>query len=197
MLRLIRYGSVGVLLSLAGMSGTTFFALQSYHRLSAETLVAELSFEQLAPQRFQAELLMGDFCVPHSFLLLGDQWRLDAQFLKWKPWANLLGFDSRYRLERLEGRYSSTFEQNQRRKLAHGLADVVDPMAMEEISAPLLGLFADVQYGSSTYQRIDPDFVYQVFKTPSGLITRYKPKEMERASDGSLVIEINHACARP
>ena len=196
MLRLIRYGSWAMLASVLGMSGTTMFALQSYHRLSDETLVAELSFQQLASQRYQATLLMGDFCHPYDYLLLGDQWRLDAQFLKWKPWANVLGFDSRYRLDRLEGRYISTQQQNQQPKLAYGLTELTDPMAMGKISESLLRLFADVQYGSSTYQKIDPNFIYQIFKTPTGLITRQKSKAMEKAEDGSLVIEINHACPR-
>ena len=197
MFRLIRYGSFSALLAVLGISGSSLLALQSYQRLSAETLVAELSFEQLAPQRYQASLLKGNFCQSEEFLVLGDQWRVDAQFLKWKPWANVLGLDSRYRLERLEGRYTNVVEQNQRAKLSHGLTGGADFKAFDQISQTLLVLFADVEYGSSTYQRIDTESIFQVYKTTSGLITRHKPKALERAEDGSLVIEINHACPAP
>ena len=43
-----------------------------------------------------------------KFTVHGDEWRIDARVLKWKPWANVLGLDTQYRLDRLSGRYEST-----------------------------------------------------------------------------------------
>ncbi len=195
MSRLIRLGLIIVVLFLSTTMGSIVAALQSYHRLSAETLVAELSFQQLAPQRYQATLLMGDFCHPRDYVVVGDQWRLDAQFLKWKYWANVIGFDSRYRLERLEGRYLSVIAQNLQPNLAYDLAASTSWQPLHAVTDYALSVFADAQYGSSTYQYLDTEQIYQVYKTQSGLITRSKSKQLPHDSDGSLVIEINHACS--
>ncbi|MEH6811620.1 MAG: hypothetical protein V7677_03715 [Motiliproteus sp.] len=189
-----RSGLVVIALLVTTTAGSMYVALQSYQRLSAETLVAELSFEQLAPQRYQATVLRGDFCQPSNYLILGDQWRLDALFLKWKPWANVIGFDSRYRLDRLEGRYSVTALQNSQSNLAHALPTSASWPPLQSLSDYALSMFADAQYGSSTYQQLDTERIYQVYKTQSGLITRSKHKQLERDEEGVLVIEISHAC---
>ncbi len=184
----------GLLISLCVSISTVIFGLQSYHRLSAETLIAELSFEKLGQHQYQATLLRGDFCHSNSYLVLGDQWRLDAKFLKWRSWATVLGLNSRYQLDRLEGRYEEVEQQNNLPKLSHDLKK--DGQASKFLPIdPLLVLFADAEYGSSTFEIIDSDKVYQVFKTPTGLITRSRAKLLDRDSSGSLVIEINHACA--
>jgi hypothetical protein len=49
--------------------------------------------------------------VSNLFPLHGDEWRIEAQVLKWKPWANVLGLDTQYRLDRLSGRYESTQDE--------------------------------------------------------------------------------------
>ena len=66
--------------------------------LTDEALIAKLRFVQIAPRHYQVELRSGDFCERQRFELFGDEWRLDARFLKWKPLANLFGFDAMHRL---------------------------------------------------------------------------------------------------
>lgn len=167
--------------------------LHSYHRLTAETLIAELSFVPLGEQRFEASLLTGDRCHPQRYLLLGDQWRLDAQFLKWKPWANLLGVDARYRLERLEGRYQSTDDQNSKPTQAHTLGE--QPVFNLTKLLGRTNFLLDAQYGSSTYQTVDGNLIYQVYRTQSGIITRSFPRPAPRLEGGNMVIEIRRGCA--
>ena len=81
------------------------FNFNTFHRLTAEEPIAELRFTRVGQQAYEVVLRYGDFCKPETYRLYGDQWRLDAEFLKWRPWANLLGFDAMYRIERLGGRY--------------------------------------------------------------------------------------------
>ncbi len=195
MSRLIWRLVIALVVSLSLTISVAWLALQSYQRLSSETLIAELTFEKIGQQKFQANLLSGSFCQPQQFLILGDQWRIDAQFLKWKAWATVMGFDSRYLLERLEGRYQQVNQQNTRPRIAHSLIAGRDEV-IQRLSAQLfLPLFVDAEYGSSTFQTIDTDQIYQVFKTPTGLITRQRPNMIQRDEDGALVIEITHACA--
>lgn len=77
--------------------------LYTYRVLTEETLIAELRFTQIGRQQYLAHLRTGDGCGERILPVLGDQWRVDAEFLKWKSWANLLGLDSQYRLDRSMG----------------------------------------------------------------------------------------------
>ena len=143
--------------------------IYTYDRLTAETLIAELRFDATGERQYVAHLRTGDRCDERTFPVLGDQWRVDAEFLKWKYWALLLGLDSQYRLDRLEGRYRSAAEQNSQPNVAHDLSErtAVDLVALAE-SLGSWNFLLDATYGSSTYQDIDVDNVYYVYRTHDG-----------------------------
>jgi hypothetical protein len=105
--------SLGLVALFAALSIVLLTAtIYTYHRLSSETLIAELRFDATGDRQYVAHLRTGDRCEDRQFPLYGDQWRIDAEFLKWKYWALLFGLDSQYRLDRLEGRYRSAADQN-------------------------------------------------------------------------------------
>ncbi|VAW73901.1 hypothetical protein MNBD_GAMMA15-2328 [hydrothermal vent metagenome] len=194
-MRLIRRLS---LLSLAGFSGIAALLginLQTYSQLTEEVPVARLSFQPVAPQQFRVELRTGDFCDARDFLLYGDEWRIDAHFLKWKPWANILGLDARYRLDRLSGRYSDIEQENTRPHVAWTLSETssFDPSRLAgsllEKLSPL-----DTVFGSSVYQSIEPGYEYTVYKGQGGLLVRKLPSAVIRRSGDSLVIPIKNPC---
>jgi hypothetical protein len=198
MRRLIR-----ISLSLAVVAVLAFVLLISasihtFRALTGETLIAEIEFDRAGDKRYRAHLRTGDFCSEQAFPLLGDQWRIDAQFLKWHYWAGLLGLESQYRLERLEGRYVDVNEQNQAPTLAHALAP---PSAIDiGVFAGRLGglnFLADASYGSSTYHDIDTGRVYLVYKSPTAIFTRSRPRAEAQAA-GGLAVVVRHGCgARP
>jgi hypothetical protein len=176
----------------------TAATVYTYHRLTAETLIAELRFDAAGERQYIARLRTGDRCDERTFPLFGDQWRIDAEFLKWKYWALLLGLDSQYRLDRLEGRYRSVAEQNTQPNVAHDLAErtAVDLVAV----AGALGswnFLLDASYGSSTYQDIDVGNVYYVYRTQTGIITRYALRPEPPPEGEPLAITINSACGDP
>ncbi len=194
-MRLLRRALLLLVVLTLLLLGAVAGLMQSYSRLSAETLIAELTFERLNHQRYRAQLATGDLCRVKSYPLWGDQWRIDARFLKWKPWANVLGLDGRFRLDRLEGRYREVEQQNSAPTRAHSLADVAAAGIVDGgLTEMAVALLADASYGSSTYESIDTERIYQVFKTQSGLITRSRSRRAERDEDGRLVIEITRAC---
>jgi hypothetical protein len=170
----------------------------TYARLTAETLIAELRFDATGERQYVAYLRTGDRCEERMFPLLGDQWRVDAEFLKWKYWALLLGLDSQYRLDRLEGRYRSAADQNSQPNVAHDLAErtAVDLVALAA-SLGSWNFLLDATYGSSTYQDIDVGNVYYVYRTTTGIITRYEPRPVPPAGGAPLSITINGACGEP
>jgi hypothetical protein len=176
--------SLGVVVLFAALSIVLLTAtIYTYHRLSSETLIAELRFDATGDRQYVAHLRTGDRCEDRQFPLYGDQWRIDAEFLKWKYWALLLGLDSQYRLDRLEGRYRSVADQNSQRNVAHALNErtAVDLVALAE-SLGSWNFLLDATYGSSTYQDIDVGNVYYVYRTTTGIITRHERRPAEPAS---------------
>ena len=145
-----------------------------YSRLSDETLVAELTFDRLVNGAHIAQLTTVESCqTKQHYPIYGDQWRIDARFLKWKPWANLVGLDASYRLDRLSGRYTNILEQNRGPHQAHNLAfeNLLDISLIDEYggeSSPLL----DTLFGSSVYQNIDTQQRFLVYRSQTGLFTR-------------------------
>lgn len=169
--------------------------IYTYHRLTAETVIAELRFEPTGDRQYLAYLRTGDRCDERVLPVLGDQWRVDAAFLKWQYWAMLLGLDSQYRLDRLEGRYRSAGEQNTAPKVAHDLSGdtAVDIVTI----ARTLGswnFLLDATYGSSTYEDIDPARVYRVYRTTTGIITRSEPRPKDSPRGEPLAIDVTAAC---
>ncbi len=180
---------VGVIAALFAMN------LRTYQRLTDEAPVARLTFQPVAAQQYRVELLSGDFCTPRTFLLYGDEWRLDAHFLKWKPWANVLGLNARYRLDRLGGRYRDVGQENARAHVAWQLSatGVFDPA---RLAGGFLGALSplDTVFGSSVYQAIEPGYAYTVYRGQSGLLVRKSPLASIHRSGDSLVIPIESPC---
>jgi hypothetical protein len=180
-------------LSLVLLTATVY----TYDRLTAETLIAELRFDATGERQYVAHLRTGDRCTERTFIVLGDQWRVDAEFLKWKYWALLLGLDSQYRLDRLEGRYRVAAEQNSQPNIAHDLSErtAVDLVALAE-SLGSWNFLLDATYGSSTYQDIDVANVYRVYRTQTGIITRHEPRPTPPGEEPP-TLTIDGACDEP
>jgi hypothetical protein len=188
--------SLWVVVLLAALSIVLLTAtVYTYDRLTAETLIAELRFDATGERQYVAYLKTGDRCAERAFPVSGDQWRVDAEFLKWKYWALLLGLDSQYRLDRLEGRYRAVGEQNSLPNIAHALSErtAVDLVSLAE-SLRSWNFLLDATYGSSTYQDIDVGNVYYVYRTTTGIITRHEPRPVQPQGDEPLAITVDGAC---
>jgi hypothetical protein len=168
-------------------------SVYTFNALTDETLIAEVEFERVADQQYVAYLRTG--CEDIELPVYGDQWRIDAEFLKWKYWAIVLGLDSQYRLDRFEGRYRGASEQNTRPTLAHDLGRerVVDVVDLADSLGPF-NMLVDATYGSSTYRDIDTTTVHRVYKTPTGILTRSEARARTRTDAEGLPIEIRQAC---
>jgi hypothetical protein len=149
----------------------------------------------MAPRQYAVELRTGDFCSPQHFEIKGDEWRLDARFLKWKPLANLIGFDAMYRLDRLSGRYSDIDVANSAPHVAYQVGkkpvvDLTDHLREDwKHWSPV-----DTSFGSSVYEIIDPAYEYTVYRTQSALLVRKETISAARFEDGALVIQIEKPC---
>lgn len=161
----------GLFVALGALVGALGLNLHTYQRLTYEQEIAVLEFRQLAPQRYLATLRAPGSTTGRRYELLGDEWQLDARVIKWHGVANLLGLDSRYRLERLGGRYREVADESARARSVHALA--------EERGLPLTILaeqdwlpWLDAYYGSAAYLPMADAAEYRVSLTQSGLVAR-------------------------
>lgn len=170
----------GVFLGIGAVIGLLGLNIQTYHRLTYERPVANIEIRQLGPQLFEATVT-----EPPSendpdgstrvFEVHGDEWRMEARVLVWKPWANILGLDSQYRLDRFSGRYTDTqdelnaersvYDIRPERQSGIDLWPIVDEVSQY---APLV----DTRYGSGAYMPMADGARYEVRITRNGLIAR-------------------------
>ena len=166
-------GGVGIgLVTLAMLLGTIASNLHTYRRLTHEAEVARIRFEQTGENTFRAYLTTPDGAT-RLVDLRGDEWQLDARVLKWHGLANLLGLDSGYQLERLQGRWRDP--QRQRREPP----TVIDlrPRAGLDLWAfarrhPGWIPWVDAVYGSAVYLPMRRGTQYRVTIGQAGLMAR-------------------------
>lgn len=177
-----RRWSTGAASLLAGLALVLFGALGwavvvgtgGYRSLTREELAATVTTEPLGPRSFRAVVERPDL-PSDTFRIAGDQFQVDAQVLKWHPWANLLGVHTAYQLTRIGGRYRTVEDERTREQTVYALSD--DPTleifrAVDRV--PILGRAVDATYGSAAFVPAgeDSSAVYEVRVTTSGLLIR-------------------------
>ncbi len=146
--------------------------LQTYHRLTHESPVAEIYFKAQNHQHFwvymtyQGSRAMG-------FDMFGDEWQLDARILKWRGIALIMGFKTVYRLDRISGRYTNIDQERKEVRSVYALGEnpginLWDLARKHSRWIPWM----DASYGSATYLPMVDGARYQVSVSTSGLLAR-------------------------
>lgn len=193
---------------LGGVGGAGFIALaviaallaldvQTYSRLTYERPVATISTRQLGPQYFEATVIQPGAgenmpAATNLYPLHGDEWRIEAQVLKWKPWANVVGLDTQYRLDRLSGRYQSIQQEINAERSVHPLTitDNANGLPWKISTWDTARKYrkyidaVDTLYGGAAYMPMADGARYEVWITQSGLIARPANDVARNASAG-------------
>jgi hypothetical protein len=146
--------------------------LRSYQRLAYEQPAGELQLTKGGDRQFDAVLTYPD--GQHaSFLLRGDEWQVDARVLKWHAFANLVGFDAAYRLERISGRYTRLEDE---RNLPRTVYDLhapgrIDPWELAHRYRSWVP-WLDTLYGSAAFLPMADGALYEIKVSQSGLVAR-------------------------
>ncbi len=169
----IAFLSIGMLLVAFALN------LYTYERLSLERHVADIRFIQMGPQKFKAILTIADNSTK-EYELVGDQWQLDARIIKWSPKGNMLGLDSRYRLERLNVRYNTVAQEREphMRTVYSLLADKA-PGFIQKYKSWMPWL--DASFGGAIFMPMADRAHYKIKITQSGLVP-YPANEEARQS---------------
>lgn len=165
-----------------------------YSRFNSEQPVARLEFEPLGKDWYLASVTRFPECTLQNFRIQGDQWQLDATFLKWKGIAVLLGGDSRVALDRLSGRYSAIEQAQSAVPSVHELKPETWFPFGESLVQGADSFLVDTRFGSSTYMSIDPEKSYRVYKTEDALIARSFPRERASVEEGVRTLVIDQSC---
>jgi hypothetical protein len=146
--------------------------LRSYQRLSYEQPAGELQFTKQGDRSFEAQLSYPDG-ERASFPLRGDEWQVDARVLKWHAFANLVGFDAAYRLERISGRYTHIEDERSQPRTVYDLhaAGRIDPWELVHRYRSWIP-WMDALYGSATFLPMADGALYEIKVSQSGLIAR-------------------------
>jgi hypothetical protein len=146
--------------------------LRTYQRLSFEQPAGELQLTRTADRQFNAVLTYpnGEHA---SFALRGDEWQVDARVLKWHAFANLVGFDTAYRLERIGGRYTSIEDERTQARTVYSLNQPqrIDPWDLVHHYHSWVP-WMDALYGSATFLPMADGALFEIKVSQSGLVAR-------------------------
>jgi hypothetical protein len=147
--------------------------IKGYQALTHEELAATVFITPLGSQQFQARIVR-----PHTadtlLTIAGDEFYIDARILKWKPFTNLLGVHTFYRLDRVSGRYRDITDETTKLRTLYSLAGPLPAWDLFSLTnrytflAPLL----DAQYGSASFVSAKDAQVLKVMVSTSGLLIR-------------------------
>ncbi len=187
--RFLRAGGAGIgsigsaaIAAAAVLLGLTYL---SYDRLTAEQAIASIAFRQLAPEAYQARLMV-DGRLDRLYELHGNEWQLDARLVTWKPPVTVLGLDPVYRLERLSGRYADIQRERREERTVYDLSE--DTAAFDVWTwarrYPALTPGIDAYYGSATYVPMADGARFDVSLSRDALVAR-PANEQARAAVGT------------
>ena len=185
--RFLRAGGAGVggIGSAAIATAALLLALMyvSYERLTAEQVVASIAFRRMAPDAYEARLMI-DGQLDRLYELRGDEWQMDARLVTWKPPATVLGLDPVYKLERLSGRYADIGRERREARTVYDLSEdrVIDVWMLAR-EYPLFTPGLDAHYGSGTYAPMADGARFDVSLSRDALIAR-PANEQARAAVG-------------
>jgi hypothetical protein len=166
-------GATGLVLLLLSACAVLIAAnLRTYQRLTSEQPAAELQFTRTADREFNAVLTYSGG-ERANFALRGDEWQIDARVLKWHALANMVGFDTAYRLERIGGRYTRIEDERSQLRTVFSLnpPQRIDPWDLVHRYHSWIP-WIDALYGSATYLPMADGALFEVKVSQSGLVAR-------------------------
>jgi hypothetical protein len=151
--------------------------LTVYQRLTAERDVAILSVARVSEQNYQVTLQqpsLGSTRNSNSFLIKGDEWQLEARILKWKGWANLIGLDSYYQLDRIRGRYRSIEQEGNQPPTIYALPNESRGINLWQLKKIMKSAipFLDAYYGQAVFLPLKDGAEFIISINQWGLLAR-------------------------
>lgn len=164
-------GTIAILCIVVAMIvGILGLDLLNYREASYDQLIANLSFQQIDEQRFEARLVDLSGQETH-YAVAGDQWQLDARVFQW---AKGIPAKPLYRMERLSGRYLALEQEYGLPKSEYTIRssdtylDAWTSIRRHAVFFP----FINAIYASARFLPMADGAIYSISMGPHGLIGR-------------------------
>ncbi len=170
----------GVLLTGAAVLGLVGLNLQTYARLTHETLAAEVTLKQTGVQSYTAEVKrankQGTLGEVEEYQLTGDSFRMEADVIVFKPWANVIGVDALYRFDRIQGRYDSESQEEANPPKAYSLRGEETGLSVFQVPLGTANPFQseDAEFINGVAVPMADTATYELMMSQKGLIPRAK-----------------------
>lgn len=174
-----QHGMGGVLLLFVAASLLWLtFLIQSYLGLTGDIEVAQVRantvtnpVESSVPM-MSVELKLydqnGNQISDQIYLVLGNEWMVQGDIIKFPGWLNVVGLHSGYKLTRMEGRFDSPDLERTHRHTVVVLNGGDDGFFQRTQGANWYSGFVQAQYGNAVFQQAD-GATYTVFVSQTGL----------------------------
>jgi hypothetical protein len=166
-------GTTALVLILLSVGSALIAAnLLTYRRLSFEQPAGEIQLMRSGEREFNAVLTYPNG-ESAKFPLLGDEWQIDARLIKWHAFANMIGFDTVYRLERISGRYTRVEDERTQGRSVYSLnpPQRIDPWDLVHRYHSWVP-WVDAMYGSAAFLPMADGALYEIKVSQSGLVAR-------------------------
>lgn len=155
-----------------------YVGIRSYRVFTQEELVAVVRCEPApagAGYSFLLQVTLMKNGRPSSsekFPMVGDQWAVGGDFLKWSSWLTLFGLKSRQKLTRLSSRYWSAADELSKPRTAYDLQGGTSlPWRwLHRVGVRLPGV--DALYGSTVYVPFQAGGAWGIHAAHSGYLAR-------------------------
>ena len=170
-------------------------SIYTFHRLTDETLIAELRFDQTGDRQYVAHLRTGDGC--DGARAAGARRPMARRRASSSSGSTGRSCSGSIRSIGSTGSRAATARRPSRTPQPNIAHDLAGGTALDVVGvAGALGTWnflIDATYGSSTYEDIDTASVYNVYRTQTGIITRTAPRPVAVPGE-PLPVEIKRAC---
>ncbi len=97
----------------------------------------------------------------------------EAKVLKWKPWANVLGLETAYRMDRVRGRFKDIDDEQNQQSTIFALGEHSDlDLSKWRKEYQQLSYLLDVEHGSASYVSVEEIQYFDLMMTTNGLLLR-------------------------
>ncbi len=179
-------GSLGCLtvlfLLLVALSFLFFTAyIRAYQAFDHEQLVALVECERATDNTHRflmkySPVIKDEPQTPKEFKIVGDQWVVGGDIVKWKSYLNFLGLKSMYRLTRVEGQFVR--ENNEKTPSAYYLDSQRESAFWQKMYAIGDKLFVvSGVYGAKVFNNPGYGSIYEIYVTEDAYIVKKVTKD--------------------
>ena len=148
--------------------------VQSLTSFTRETLVAEVTCVEINETNKTMRIILvekkgNQANIPREFFLVGDQWFIRGDIVKWDSWLSFLGLRTMYKLTRIGGYYADSRRENINPPTNYSLIPDEETPKWRWLYKYGYELpFINDVYGNSVYKYPQLNRVFKIYVTTTG-----------------------------